>query len=100
MDKGLNSLHLVLSTGSGAFEACRAHCVAGDSVLFLDDGVRQLLLGEPGKLLPPGVAVHYSLPDLAARGLAATAANSRVRTLEDPEFPGLLESHGHCLSWK
>ena len=94
-----NALHLVLSTGEGAFEACRKLCTAGDSVLFLDDGVRQLLLGEPGKRLPPGVAVYYGRPDLEARGLAGAAENSRVRMLEDAGFPALLKNHRHCMSW-
>ena len=93
-------LHLVQSVGTGGFAACRARCAAGDSVLFLDDGVRQLLLGEPGRLLPPGVAVYYSQPDLQARGLASVADEARVRMLADGDFSALLESHAHCLSWK
>lgn len=97
---GTGALHLVQSAGAGAFDACRVHCTAGDSVLFMDSGVRQLLLGEPGKLLPPGVAVYYSQADLEARGLAAAASELRVRVLEDRDFSSLLERHGHCLSWK
>lgn len=93
-------LHLVCSAGKGAFEACRAASTAGDTVLFLDNGVTQLLLGEPGKLLPPGVAVYYSEPDLEARGLAGAARGSQVRILEDSAFPSLLQNHQHCLSWK
>ena len=96
----LNTLHLVLTAGEGAFGACRKFCNAGDSVLFLDDGVRQLLLGEPGKQLPPGVAVYYSEPDLRARGLHGAAGHDRVRTLPDDAFTGLLKGHRHCLSWK
>ena len=95
-----NSLHLVLTAGKGAFDACRKLCKAGDSVVFLDDGVRQLLLGEPGKKLPPGVAVFYSGPDLDARGLAGAAERAHVRTLADAAFTGLLKQHRHCLSWK
>ena len=94
------TLHLVVSAGTGAFAACRARCAAGDSVLFLDDGVRQLVLAEPGKLLPPGVAVYYAGPDLDARGLASVADGASVRVVKDEDFPALLESHGHCLSWK
>ena len=94
------TLHLVQSAGTGAFDACRARCMAGDSVLFLDDGVRQLLLGDPGRLLPPGVAIYYSQPDLLARGLASVAEDARVRTLADDGFSALLERHRHCLSWK
>jgi len=93
-------LHLVFSAGTGALESCRKACTAGDSVLFMDNGVRQLLLGEPGKLLPPGVAVYYSEPDLAARGLAAPARDSQVRVLGDEGFTALLTDHRHCLSWK
>ena len=93
-------LHLVLRAGNGAFESCRTCCTAGDAVLFLDDGVRQLLLGEPGRLLPPGVAVHYSLPDLKARGLAGAASKLNARTLRDDEFPALLQQYDECLSWK
>ena len=95
-----NALHLVLTAGEGAFEACRKLCSAGDSVLFCDNGVRQLLLGEPGKRLPPGVAVFYSRPDLEARGLAGAAELAQVRTLADSAFAGLLGKHRHCLSWK
>lgn len=95
-----NVLHLVFSAGEGAFDACRTASSAGDTVLFLDNGVRQLLLGEPGKLLPPGVAVYYSEPDLEARGLAGAARNIQVRVLVDTAFPALLKSHRHCLSWK
>lgn len=95
-----NVLHLVFSVGQGAFEACRGASTAGDTVVFLDNGVRQLLLGEPGKLLPPGVAVYYSEPDLQARGLASPARDLQVRTVEDGAFPALLENHQHCLSWK
>ena len=93
-------LHLVLRAGNGAFESCRTCCTAGDAVLFLDDGVRQLLLGEPGRLLPPGVAVLYSLPDLQARGLAEAAATMNARTLRDDEFPAMLQQHDECLGWK
>ncbi|MEE4218343.1 MAG: DsrH/TusB family sulfur metabolism protein [Xanthomonadales bacterium] len=93
-------MHLVFSAGQGAFEACRKASAAGDTVVFLDNGVRQLLLGEPGKLLPPGVAVYYSEPDLQARGLASPARDLQVRTLKDGAFPSLLENHPHCLSWK
>ena len=95
-----STLHLVCKAGTGAFEACRAACTAGDAVLFIDNGVRQLLLGEPGRLLPPGVAVHYSKPDLEARGLSAAAGEAQVRVLEDSEFTALLRDHRHCLSWK
>ena len=95
-----NTLHLVFSVGQGAFEACRKASTAGDTVVFLDNGVRQLLLGEPGKLLPPGVAVYYSQPDLEARALAGPASDFQVRILEDGAFPSLLENHQHCLSWK
>lgn len=95
-----HTLHLVFSVGQAAFEACRKASTAGDSVVFMDNGVRQLLLGEPGKLLPPGVAVYYSEPDLEVRGLATPASNYQVRTLKDDAFPSLLENHRHCLSWK
>ena len=93
-------LHLVLRAGSGAFDSCRRCCTAGDTVVFFDDGVRQLLLGEPGRLLPPGVAVHYSLSDLKARGLAEAATRMKARTLSDEDFPAMLQRHDHCLSWK
>ena len=93
-------LHLVLRAGTGAFESCRSCCTAGDAVLFIDDGVRQLVLGEPGRLLPPGVAVQYSLPDLEARGLAEAAAKMNARTFCDEDFPVLLCKYDHCLSWR
>ncbi len=96
----VGTLHLVLSAGNGAFDACRVRCDAGDTVLFLDDGVRQLLLGAPGRLLPPGVALFYSAPDLAVRGLAGAAEAARARALDDDGIPGLLARHRHCLSWK
>lgn len=99
-DRVSNALHLVFSAGAGALESCRRACTAGDSVLFIDNGVRQLLLGEPGKLLPPGVAVYYSEPDLDARGLAGPARDSQVRVLGDEGFAVLLIDHRHCLSWK
>lgn len=94
-----STLHLVLGAGTGGLDACRRCCSAGDSVLFLDDGVRQLLLGEPGKRLPPGVVSHYSKADLEARGLLGAAAKSCVRLLEDDDFTVLLHGHCHCLSW-
>ena len=97
---GDKALHLVFTAGEGAFDPCRKLCKAGDTVVFLDDGVRQLLLGEPGKRLVPGVAVYYSSPDLAARGLAEAAGRAHVRLLADDEFPALLKTHRHCLSWK
>lgn len=100
IDTPFASLHLVLSAGSGAFDACRRACSAGDSVLFMDNGVRQLLLGEPGKQLPPGVAMHFSKPDLEARGLLKAATEARLRLLDDADFPDLLRRHRHCLSWK
>jgi sulfur relay protein TusB/DsrH len=93
-------LHLVMRAGTGAFDSCRACCTAGDAVLFLDDGVRQLVLGEPGRLLPPGVAVHYALADLRARGLEEAASSTSARTLRDEEFPALLQRYDQCLSWK
>lgn len=93
-------LHLVLSAGSGAFDACRRACSAGDSVLFMDNGVRQLLVGEPGKQLPPGVAMHFGKADLEARGLLSAATEARVRLLDDDGIPDLLKRHRHCLSWK
>ena len=95
-----NALHLVLTAGEGAFDPCRKLCQAGDSVLFIDSGVRQLLMGEPGKRLPPGVAVYYSKPDLEARGLLGAAEAVHVRILDDSGFTNLLEAHRHCLSWK
>ena len=97
---GDSALHLVFTAGEGAFDACRKLCKAGDTVVFMDSGVRQLLLGEPGKRLPPGVALYYSAPDLAARGLAGAAERARVRLLTDDTFPKLLKHHRHCLSWK
>lgn len=99
-DRISNALHLVFSAGAGALESCRKTCAAGDSVFFVDNGVRQLLLGEPGKLLPPGVAVYYSEPDLEARGLTGPARDSQVRVLGDEGFSALLIDHRHCLSWK
>ena len=99
-DKATGALHLVYTAGQGGFSACRSACAAGDVVLFIDNGVRQLLLGEPGRLLPPGVAVHYSKPDLEARGLLRTAQDAQVRILEDGEFTALLVNHRHCLGWK
>lgn len=95
-----NVLHLVFSAGEGAFEACQVASNAGDTVVFMDNGVRQLLLGEPGKSLPPGVALYYSEPDLQARGLAGPARELNVRVLGDKAFPALVKSHRHCLSWK
>lgn len=100
MNAAASALHLVLSAGNGALDDCRRRCSAGDTVLFLDDGVRQLLLGEPGRRLPPGVAVHYSTVDLEARGLLGAAAQARVRLLDDTGFAALLSEHRHCLSWK
>lgn len=93
-------LHLVLRGAGGAFDSCRACCTAGDAVVFLDDGVRQILLGDPGRLLPPGVAIHYSQPDLRARGLAGAAEKMRARTLGDEELCALLQRYDLCLSWK
>jgi len=95
-----NVLHLVLTAGEGSFAACRKLCMAGDSVVFLDNGVRNLLLGEPGIQLPPGVAVFYSQPDIEARGLAGAAQLAHVRNLSDADFTDLLNRHRHCLSWK
>lgn len=100
MSAAATTLHLVQTAGSGAFEACRRRCSAGDSVVFMDDGVRQLALGEPGKRLPPGVSIHYARVDLEARGLLGAAVTSRVRLLEDDGFTALLAAHPHCLSWK
>ena len=94
------TLHLVPGAGPRALDACRARCEPGDTVLFLDDGVYRLLDGAPGEALPDGVAVLFSLPDLEARGLDGAAQRLRSKTLRDDEFPGLLERHGHCLSWK
>jgi sulfur relay protein TusB/DsrH len=94
------ALHLVLSSGPRALEACRARCEPGDAVLFLDEGVNRLLDGEPGGALPDGIAVLFSWPDLEARGLAEAAQRQRLKTLQDDDFPALLERHRHCLSWK
>lgn len=99
-DATATTLHLVLSAGPRALDACRARCEPGDAVLFLDDGVNRLPDGAPGEALPDGVAVLFSLPDLEARGLGEAARGLQLDTLQDDDFPALLERHRHCLSWK
>ena len=89
-------LHLVLCTHGRA--DCAATAVAGDSVLFLADGVMSLLNDE-ADCFDDGVELMYSRIDVRARGLETLASRNGVQQLEDDGLAPLLNEHGHCLSW-
>jgi sulfur relay protein TusB/DsrH len=92
-------LHLVSGTDPVALSDCRAQCVAGDVVLFLDAGVLHLL-DENLLTFDAGIAVYYSPVDLEARGLLEAAVHSAVQLASDEDFVRLLEHCSHCLSWQ
>ena len=92
-----SALHLVLS--AAALRDCATVAVAGDSVLFLADGV-MALLNEEAHSLGDGIDLFWSGNDLQARGLAELAARAGVQAAADEDLAGLLAGHRHCLSWK
>lgn len=92
-----SALHLVLS--AAALRECATVAVAGDSVLFLADGV-MALLNEATHCLDDGIDRLWSRNDLQARGLAELAARAGVQAAADEDLAGLLAGHRHCLSWK
>lgn len=94
------ALHLVPTADRAAIGNCLARCRAGDSVLLLCDGVLHLSDSEGVSALPERVALYAIRADLPARGLPESLAAETCRLVEDAGFPGLLERHSHCLTWK
>jgi len=94
------ALHLVLSADCAAMGNCLARCRAGDSVLFLCNGVLHLSDSEGLSALPERVSLYAMRADLPARGLPESLVPETCRLVEDAAFPGLLERHSHCLTWK
>ncbi|MBT8048658.1 MAG: hypothetical protein HKN57_02540 [Xanthomonadales bacterium] len=93
-------LHLVVTSSTDALGQCRAQFNAGDSVLFLDDGVMHITDDDSADSRTVFDSAFFSAEDLAARGLARLAAVPGIRTISDPEFDGLLARHAFCLTWK
>ena len=75
-------------------------CSAGDSILLLCDGVLHLAGPEEVLALPKNVSLCAIRADFLARGLPRTITGGKCCLVEDAEFPGLLERHSHCLTWK
>jgi sulfur relay protein TusB/DsrH len=92
-------LHLLTGASREALEDCLAHAAAGDTVLFIDAGVLQLLRARSGALGSPGVELCFAEADLAAQGLVELARQAQVDVIDDAAFCALLQAHGHCLTW-
>lgn len=99
-------LHLVVRSSRAALDNCRLHCVKGDVLLFLDDGVMHVtsLPATPGPHAPQEGAwvadVCFSAVDLEARGLSGLAQATGVVVLPDSDIVELVQSHEICLTWK
>ena len=95
-----NCLHLVVKSSSDALQHCYSQFDAGDTVLFLDDGVMQAAINADRVFKPIFRNSFFSATDLAARGLRKLADEKGLRVLNDPEFLELLQKHDFCLTWK
>lgn len=93
-------LHLLLSADDRAWRECRSCARGEDTVVLLADGVMGLTgeRSEPAPDFPCRVAA--SAGDARARGLPAEAADDGLELITDPQLVGLIEAHGHCLSWR
>lgn len=92
-------LHLLAGAGPEALADCLAHAAPGDTVLFVDAGVLQLLRAGPGALGGPGLELCFAQADLAAQGLDGLARQAQIAVVDDAGFCALLRAHDHCLTW-
>lgn len=93
-------LHLVVGAGQQALDDCLAQAKEGDSVLFLDAGVLQLLHKLPRQSGSSAVAAYYSAADLRAHGLLEVARREGADVVDDAGCCELLALHPHSLTWK
>lgn len=92
-------LHLVAGSGVDASARCLAAFKKGDAVLFIGDGVMQVL--DPQQEFRAFFSSCYFLRvDLEARGGLQTAIDQGLQTVSDRKFVALLKQFDHCLTWK
>jgi tRNA 2-thiouridine synthesizing protein B len=83
--------------------SCLSHCVVGDSVLLLEDGVYGAVKGsKAGDTIAAmrGQLKLYALgPDLSARGIAASRLVEGVEVVDYAGFVDLVTSHKGTQAW-
>ena len=95
------TLHLLPRTpGIGtALADCIRTCSAGDSILFLEDGVYAVALPDNGlSAFSDSIGLFALQADCAARGLAVQI-DQRVRSVGYEDFVGLVARHQRCVTW-
>lgn len=97
-------LHLVNGSphASRALADCLLRAGAGDAVLLIEDGVYAAVgsLGaETTRLAAGRVALYALVPDLAARGLAASGLAADIVPVDYAGFVALTTTHNPIQSW-
>lgn len=88
--------------GEQRLKACLRMLAAGDSLLFLEDGVYAAAqMGKDTELrnmLPAGVALYALAPDLAARGISAKIP-ADFSNIDYSDFVRLCLAHPRVVNW-
>ena len=92
-------LHLVAGAGRDALDDCLAQVAPGDWVVFLDEGVLQLL-HSPMVVQGAVGSVFFSDADLRAHGLVDSARKLQSDIIDDAGICALLAQCEHCLTWR
>jgi len=92
-------LHLVAGAGRDVLDACFAQVSPGDTIVFLDAGVLQLLQSFPGLSSAAG-ATFFAEADLQAHGLLEAARDLQAGIINDADICTLLAQCKHCLTWR
>lgn len=83
--------------------SCLNHCVVGDAVLLIEDGVYGALKGSKAAGMIEGLTSQlkfYALgPDISARGIAKGKLLDGVAVVDYPGFVDLVTSHGGTHAW-
>jgi len=83
--------------------SCVAHCLPGDSILLIEDGVLGARNGSASaKMLVDAMAnckVYVLGPDATARGMAPDAMVTGIETIDYNGFVELAVNHKRTQSW-
>ena len=86
-----------------SLQSCLGHCLPGDSVLLIEDGVLGARKGAASsaalEAAMPNCKIYVLGPDAAARGLAQDALVSGIETVDYGGFVDLAASHDRTQSW-
>ena len=93
-------LHLVVTASDETLACCMEHYSEGDSVVFLDEGVLQLIGRQINEHVLVNLSFYFSFEDLQARGLLPKAQRRGVQIADDGAIVQMLTEHPHCLTWK